>query len=666
MKKRVFSILLMACMMLMLMPTLVSAGEADGFLYEIVDGDMKTVAIAQMANKDATTAVIPATIEGLPVTVIKDFAFSNCPNLQSVTIPEGVISIGKGAFNQCGSLQSVTIPSSVTSIDDVAFARCGSLQSVSISSGVEYISSNAFYEDTSLSEIVVDKNNPYYRSENGVLFTKADFMLYTYPIGKSDASYTIPNGVTGIGKYAFRKCQNLKNVNIPEGVILIGEDAFSECKNLESVIIPNSVTDIDPSAFANCWGLKSVSMSDNATAIGDQAFAWCYGLQGITLPNCMDSIGAEAFYGCNDLKTIYYIGTKEQWDGVMGNGKDAIADKVKCINVTLPKDLTYDKTAKEVTITGEDPELGNIAVKYYDRDGKKLSQAPVDVGTYVVKMDIAGSDIVVCHFTISQAQNSFVRDLSLDDWVYCSTPATPVAEAKFGTPTFRYAESENGTYTAEKPTKAGTYWVKATVAETDNYTGLEAKKEFKIYTVPFRDVTKNDWFYGDVTYAYGNGLMIGTGATTFHPDMTTTRGMIVTILYRLEEEPALSKGCPFVDVERGYYYEKAITWAAENEIVLGYGGNLFGPEDCITREQIVTILYRYAQYKHINTEVDKNVNIFGYNDAQSISAYALPAMQWAFGAKIMQGNENCLTPQDNATRAQVAAILHRFCENFLK
>ena len=159
--------------------------------------------------------------------------------------------------------------------------------------------------------------------------------------------------------------------------------------------------------------------------------------------------------------------------------------------------------------------------------------------------------------------------------------------------------------------------------------------------------------------------MSGTSADTFSPETATTRGMIVTILYRLEGEPEISGSCAFDDVKSGWYYENAIAWAAANGIVSGYDNGLFGPDDAITREQLATILYRYAQYKGLDVSVGEDTNILSYNDALDISEYAVPAMQWLCGEGIMSGSDGNLMPMGNATRAQVAAFLHRFCENIL-
>ena len=173
----------------------------------------------------------------------------------------------------------------------------------------------------------------------------------------------------------------------------------------------------------------------------------------------------------------------------------------------------------------------------------------------------------------------------------------------------------------------------------------------------FTDVRKTDWFYEAVQYVYSHGLMKGTGADTFSPDVTTTRGMIVTILWRLEEEPAV-QGTQFQDVAEDAYYAEAIRWAAENRIVTGYGSNRFGPDDPITREQLAAILYHYAQYKELDTSASDSLK--GFTDASKISPYAKEAMGWACAVGLLQGSHNALNPQGNATRAQVATILYRF------
>ena len=156
-------------------------------------------------------------------------------------------------------------------------------------------------------------------------------------------------------------------------------------------------------------------------------------------------------------------------------------------------------------------------------------------------------------------------------------------------------------------------------------------------------------------------MMSGTDTDLFSPNVTTTRGMIVTILYRLEGRPAVS-AAPFRDVPASQYYASAVAWASENGIVSGYGDGIFGPEDTITREQMASILYRYANYKGYDMSGTADLSI--YVDAGKISPYAMTALQWANANGLVSGTTpETLTPGGSATRAQVASILMRFCKN---
>ena len=174
--------------------------------------------------------------------------------------------------------------------------------------------------------------------------------------------------------------------------------------------------------------------------------------------------------------------------------------------------------------------------------------------------------------------------------------------------------------------------------------------------LPFTDVKSGNWFYDAVKYAYEQGLMTGTSATTFAPNGTMNRAMIVTVLYRLEKSPAVTGASKFTDVPAGQWYSDAVAWAAANKIVNGYDETTFGPMNAVTREQMAAILFRYEQYKGLeNVTLEENLNRFP--DQNKISAYAIPALQWAVGQKIINGNaDGTLDPTGNATRAQVAQI----------
>ena len=180
--------------------------------------------------------------------------------------------------------------------------------------------------------------------------------------------------------------------------------------------------------------------------------------------------------------------------------------------------------------------------------------------------------------------------------------------------------------------------------------------------LPFRDVRPEDWFYADVRYVYESGLMNGTAEGLFSPDLFTSRAMIVTVLWRLSGSPVVNYYMPFADVDQAAWYAEAVRWAASCGIVAGYDNGNFGPNDPITREQLAAILYRCATYRQEDTSIGADTNILSFTDAASVSEYAVPALQWACGAGILQGADGALLPTHPATRAQTAAILHRFCQ----
>ena len=282
------------------------------------------------------------------VTSIGSYAFYGCTSLTSVTIPDSVTSIGGWAFEDCYftyenfvnnsnvelddfskptivdtdaggfcikdnelvnmrptyAIGEITIPNSVTSIDSSAFYGCTSLTSVTMSDSVTSIGNPAFYNCTSLKSIEVSENNKNYVSVDGILFNKDKSELITYPAGKTDSEYAIPNSVTSIGSYAFYGCTSLTSVEIPDGVTSIGDMAFNNCTSLTSVTIPNDVTSIGYGVFQGCTSLTSVTIPNSVTSIDSSAFSSCTSLIGITIPNSVTSIGYGVFQDCTSLSSV--------------------------------------------------------------------------------------------------------------------------------------------------------------------------------------------------------------------------------------------------------------------------------------------------------------------------------------------------------------------------
>ncbi len=193
--------------------------------------------------------------------------------------------------------------------------------------------------------------------------------------------------------------------------------------------------------------------------------------------------------------------------------------------------------------------------------------------------------------------------------------------------------------------------------------GVTVLAVFTQASLPFTDVATTNWYYEAVRYVWENDLMQGTSSTTFGPNVTTTRAMVVTILWRLEGEPTVDYTLNYNDVASGVWYTEAVRWATANDIVLGYDGG-FHPSDSITREQMAAILYRYADYK--GYDLTANGDLSGFADGSQVSSWAQTNLEWAVGKGLLVGSANQVDPQGFATRAQVAQILMRFCETIVR
>ena len=293
--------------------------------------------------------------------------------------------------------------------------------------------------------------------------------------------------------------------------------------------------------------------------------------------------------------------------------------------------------------------------------------------------DLSGSDnLTVTIPTGSIGNRSYIAHWSLN--TYSITYDLDGGTA-FGNPDSYTVES--AAITLNEPTKAGyvfTGWSGTDLVGEDNLTvtipaGSIGDRRYTAHwefdptiiaalnptpNVDFLDVSRTDWFYYDVRYVCENGLMNGTSRNRFSPYGTATRGMLVTILYRMENEPRCFGSAAFSDVKPGAYYEKAVVWASQNGIVSGYTDGTFRPDAPVTREQLASILYRYTLYRGQDVSAGETTSLTGYGDAQAVSSYALPAMRWACGTGILQGANGKLNPSGLATRAQLAAMLHRY------
>ena len=324
-------------MTLLLLALGVNAASLDDLAYTTTNGE---VTITDCYVSAFGELVIPATIDGKPVTSIGGDAFVDS-RLTSITVPNSVTSIGDFAFYDCASLTSITIPNSVTSIGVGALESC-----------------------TSLTTIKVGAENVNYTDVNGVLFNKEKTDLLNYPAGKG-GNYAIPDSVTSIEEGAFGGCTSLTSITIPDGVTSIGGAAFYECTSLTSITIPDGVTSIGNDTFWSCTSLTSITIPDGVTSIGGNAFHGCTSLTNITIPESVTSIGERAFANCSSLTSITIP------DNVTSIGESAFGLCTSLTSITIPDGVTsigygtfqFCTSLTSITIPNSVTSIGELAFR---------------------------------------------------------------------------------------------------------------------------------------------------------------------------------------------------------------------------------------------------------------------------------------------------------------
>ena len=408
------------------------------------------------------------------------------------------------------------------------------------------------------------------------------------------------DGLTSIGDYAFSSCMMLEEISIPEGVTRIGREAFCACYSLSSVELPETLTEIGYRAFIGC-ALRSVEIPDSVTSLGAGAFYTCTWMESVTLPEGLTEIPDDLFGACWSLTSI-----------------------------TIPESVTS---------------IGDGA--FYCCEGLTSIRIPESVTSIGGKAFSGCLNLTEIYFLgdcPDFAQNVFWGDRSTSNRY-----DTPSSYIKYVTATAYYPEG-NSTWASSKLQDYGgdITWVACSAAYMA-FTDLDTPDE-------------SNWYYDGVTYVLESGLMNGTGSTTFEPGTATTRSMIVTILYRLAGEPEVEGTSSFSDVVSGSWYEDAVIWAEQNDIAEGYGNGKFGVSDEVSREQIATFLYRYAE--HEGMDVSSSEDLSDYPDAGEVSSWAETELGWAVAEGLVNGqgvgDETYLAPGDDAMRSETAVILMRF------
>ena len=614
------------------------------------------------------------------VTNVSDYALFFLPAATQVTLPDSVTSIGRYGIAMCSKLTGLSIPKGVTGIGDFGLAGNG-LTAITLPDGLQSLGRGAFDSCASLTNT------------------------------------TLPAAITAVPGKCFADCTKLLNVKYAGTVTAIGDLAFESCKALTAAPIPETVTAIGASAFTGCTALTDVTIPAGVSTIPEDCFRGCTALTDIDLPGTVTSVGHNAFTGCTALKDVRCYGTTPavepgnseahsfepatvtiHYNPAMNWTLDAdgkwqgytVSDKGACLHTdygttehTVPATCgeagrvdTICSNCGEVVSTRELPPTGA-----HDWDGGTVTTAPTEttpgVRTFTCNVcgDIREETIPATgahdyQFTKNVAPTCTDGGYDLYTCSGCGATErrnlTDAAGHKWdgGTVTTAPTETTPGvrTYTCTVCGQTRTEAIPATGAST--CTGGPSCPSYGLHDVAGPDY----WAHKGIDYCVRNRLMSGVGAGTFSPDTACTRAQIVKILYnRSGNQTDYSYYyLPFTDVAPGAWYYNAVAWAYCNDVTSGTSATTFTPNAAITRQQLVTFLYRYT-VKYAPEFTGNAAPISAFPDAGSVANWAYAAMSWAVGNGLIKGNGHdngldYLDPNGSATRAQTATIIMRYCQ----
>ena len=614
------------------------------------------------------------------VTNVSNYALFCLPAATQVTLPDSVTSIGRYGIAMCSKLTGLSIPKGVTGIGDFGLAGNG-LTAITLPDGLQSLGRGAFDSCASLTNT------------------------------------TLPAAITAVPGKCFADCTKLLNVNYAGTVTAIGDLAFESCKALTAAPIPETVTAIDKAAFTGCTALTDVTIPAGVSTIPEDCFRGCTALADIDLPGTVTSVGHNAFTGCAALKdvrcygaapavepgnseahsfeptivTIHYnpamnwtLDADGKWQGY------TVSDKGACTHTdygtterTVPATCgeagrvdTICSNCGEVVSTRELPPTGA-----HVWDNGVVTTAPTEttpgVRTYTC---------TVC----SQTRTETIPATGAHDYRFTETVAPTCTDGGYdlytcsgcgaterrnltdaaghkwdgGTVTTAPTETTPGvrTFTCTVCDQTRTEAIPATGVST--CTGGPSCPSYGLYDV----AGPGHWAHKGIDYCVRNRLMNGVGAGTFSPGTACTRAQIVKILYNRSGNQADYSYyyLPFTDVAPGAWYYNAVAWAYYNDVTSGTSATTFTPNAAITRQQLVTFLYRYT-VKYAPEFTGNAAPISAFPDAGSVANWAYAAMSWAVGNGLIKGNAHdngldYLDPNDSATRAQTATIIMRYCQ----
>ena len=610
------------------------------------------------------------------VTAIGDFGLAG-NSFTAVSLPDGLQTLGRGAFDACASLSGMTLPAAITAVPDKCFNDCTKLLTVDYKGEVTAIGERAFEGCKSL--------------------TKAP----------------IPAAVTALGVSAFNGCVALTDVTLPGGVTAVPDACFQDCTALADMKLPGTVTSVGHNAFTGCKALKDVrcygapptvqpggaaehSFEPGIVTIHynpDPVYGWTLDADGTWQGYKVSSKGAclHTGYGTTENTVPATCGADGRIDTVCANCGDVIATEV----IPATGAHTWDNGTVTTEPTETTPGVRTFTCAVCSQTKTEVIPA-TGAHTFVFTKNVAptcteaGYDLYTCSGCGATEQRNAKPALG-HKWdsgtvtaeptekdpgtmtytcTVCGQTKTEVIPATGphthvwgeGTVTVAPTETTPGvrTYTCTVCGKTRTEIIPATGSAV--CPGGAACPSFRFRDVP----APSNWAHEGIDYCVRHGLMSGFDATTFSPDTVSTRAQIVMILYNLSGDTTdYSKYyVPFTDVKPGTWYYNAVAWGYDKDIVAGMTPTTFAPDGLITREQMAVLLYGYTE-KYAPAYLGGAASLNSFPDAASVSNWAYAAMSWAVGNGLISGiasdGADYLAPSGGATRAQIAAIMMRYC-----
>lgn len=640
--KKFLSLLLALVLVLGYLPMAASAVEGEDWLTVsgIKGGRIqfdKGKGTITRCEKTVTSANIPSTIDGVAVVGIGEAAFVNCTQLSSVIIPEGVLSLGDYSFGFDHSLKSVTIPSSVREIANSSFSACGEIETIEVAQnnryycsvggvlfnknkteliayapgkkdleytipdGVTKIGVHAFLSSRYLNTITIPntvnsfgvlsfsntpeliainvaEDNMTFCSVDGVLFNKGKTRILVYPSGKSEATYTIPQGITEIGWGAFEDGVNLKEVIIPDSVTIIDQVAFHGCSTLESVDLPDSITEIRNVAFGSCRSLTEVSIPASVRKISDQAFSSCSNLETVTMLGDAPEFGNFVFSNCAENFCIYYYAKNHGWSTPTWEGYPSSPIGTKPATPDRPSSPPSVPSDDDSIVETDTTENGNTATTTTQPNGDRELKIETPTGETIADIDLPADPGAGKKFD----------DVSTDSW-YVGVVDKATAYGLFsGTSDTTFSPDNNMT--------------RSMLAQI--LYNLSGKVSYGVGESVFIDVARDAWYANAVNWAAKAEVVSGTGNGQFSPDASVTREQLVTMLYNYakvigaDTTPAAGLDS-FPDGDSvSNYAQTPMKWAIAMGFLSGRaqnGGKYIAPQGTATRAEVAVILSKFVE-----------------------------------------------------------------------